>query len=641
MQNANRIHRVIAAAAFSALMLAGAGLPRTGEAADFGITLPKVKRIDIVGNESFSSKTLKKRMHTGEAHFYKIFRQPEYRRDFLRRDVEALASFYHANGFLEARVKIDTVMTNPKGNWVKIRIGVREGPRTTVRRLAFAGQSLVPEAKLREGLRLVEKAPYTPNLVEVDRYTLFSKFFEHGYLGAKIASEVKTDSAKVSIAWSIAPGDPVAINRIRVEGNRKVKEKYVRRELTFKQGELFGTKKVLESTQNLYDTGYFTSVEIKPESLYLDRRLVDLGVEVRERKLGYIEGGFGVGNIQGNQLTAEWGQRDLFGLGLAFDVKSSYAFQLFPNNQFSVKHIDFRNKFMRHEGQLAFPHVLGTWNTFSLGAFYVRDATVEPIIVKDRALTASLSRRFTRQTSLIGSYSIERVQRFEVEQEQARSRRRALDATFTRDSRDSYFNPSRGMYITGEGVYTGGFLGGQDYLYSFVGAFQRYQKLPTGSIFAYRVRSGYAEAFGRSRATGLPVENRFFAGGGNSVRGYKENALGPFNAELQPLGGRVLLLTNAELRFPLPLLSKFNFGGAVFLDGGNVWNSVDEIALDDFRLAAKRSDTTRKDYMYGTGFGLRYYTPVGPIRVDIGFPLKKPPQVDYDYWVHISLGQIF
>lgn len=632
---------MIAAAALSALILAGAVFPRASAAADFGITLPKVKRIDIVGNKSFPAKVLKKHMRTGEAHFYKIFRQPEYRRDFLRRDVEALASFYHANGFLEARVKIDTVMMNPQGSWVKIRIGVKEGPRTTVRKLAFAGQSLIPEAKLREGLRLVEGAPYTPSLVEVDRYALFNKFFERGYLGATITAEVKTDSTRVSIAWSITPREPVAINRVRVEGNRKVKEKYVRRELTFKRGELFGTKKVLDSTQNLYDTGYFTSVEIKPESLYVDRRVVDLGVQVRERRMGYIEGGFGVGNVQGNQITAEWGQRDLFGLGLAFDAKSSYAFQLFPNNQFSVKKIDFRSKFMRHQGQLDFPHILGTWNTFSLGAFYVRDATVAPIIVKDRALTVSLFRRFTRQTSLIGSYSIERVQRFEVEEERLRSRRRALDALFTRDSRDSYFNPLRGMYITGEGVYTGGFLGGQDYLYSFVGAVQRYAKLPTGSVFAYRVRGGYADTFGRSRATGLPVENRFFAGGGNSVRGFKENSLGPLNSELQPLGGRVLLLTNVELRFPLPLLSKLNFGGALFLDGGNVWNSVGEIGGREFRLAAKTKDTTRKDYMYGTGFGVRYYTPVGPIRIDVGFPLKRPPQVDYDYWVHISLGQIF
>ena len=102
-----------------------------------------------------------------------------------------------------------------------------------------------------------------------------------------------------------------------------------------------------------------------------------------------------------------------------------------------------------------------------------------------------------------------------------------------------------------------------------------------------------------------------------------------------------MLLTNAELRFPIPHLARYNFGAAVFLDGGNVWNSVEEIRLGDFKITADERDVSREDYMYGAGFGVRYYTPVGPLRLDIGFPLKKTADIDYDYRIHISLGQIF
>ena len=102
-----------------------------------------------------------------------------------------------------------------------------------------------------------------------------------------------------------------------------------------------------------------------------------------------------------------------------------------------------------------------------------------------------------------------------------------------------------------------------------------------------------------------------------------------------------MLLTNAELRLPIPYLSRYNFGAALFLDGGTVWNSVEEIHVDDFRLTADEKYVSREDYMYSVGFGIRYYTPVGPLRLDVGFPLKRTADMDYEYRVHISLGQIF
>jgi translocation and assembly module TamA len=453
---------------------------------------------------------------------------------------------------------------------------------------------------------------------------------------------VHTDSTKVDIDWTITPGDALRVRNTRVSGARTVREDLVRRELTFKRGEIFGTKKVLESTQNLYDTGYFNSVEIKPDSINPAVRTVDLDVRVRERKMGYVETGVGVGNVYGNSLTGEWGQRNIFGTGKIFSLKSSYSFQLFPDNRFSLSNIDFRSKYMRHEGDLTFPHVVGTWNTFALGAFYERDATVEPIIIEDLGFTTTLSRRFSRQTSLLFGYSLERINRFEVTNEPPHSRSSSLDATFSRDTRDFYFNPQRGTYITGEGRFAGGILGGTEDYYSLTGSVRRYLRLGGGSVFAYRLQGGYADAFGESLENGgLPIENRFFAGGGNSVRGFKENSLGPLDTSLQPAGGRILLLTNAEIRFPIPYLARFNFGAALFLDGGGVWNSIDEIHPKDFRFSAPESEVTREDFMYGAGFGFRYYTPVGPLRFDVGYPLKRTTDMDYGYRVHISLGQIF
>jgi len=623
------------------ISLAVVSCSSASHASDFGVELPTVKKIEILGNRSFDDGTLKKRMSTKETRFYHILRKPKYRRDFLRRDVETIRSFYHRNGFFGARINIEFVEKDEKSNSVRIRLMVVEGPQTVVKNLTFSGQNLIPERDLRKELKLIEGSPYNPNLLETDRYTLFSKFFERGFLGASIVYDVRIDSTDVDLSWQMTTGKAVRIDEVKIAGSRTVDERLIRRELTFKRGEFFNLKKVRESKQNLYDTGYFTSVEIEPQDLDVQRSVVNLLIQMRERKMGYMEVGMGSGNVHGNRVFAEYGKRNVLRRGYALNLKTAHAFSLFPENEYSLSMMDFRSKFLRHEGEFRFPHIFSTWNTFALGAFYERDATIEPAIVKALSFTATVSRRFTRQTSLLMGYAFERVRREGVVEEKEESRRRSLNFTYTRDKRDFYFNPQRGFYVNAEGRYSGGLLGGEDHFYTVVTSVQRYSKISKNTVLAYRVRAGYGNAFGDSKDTGLPIESRFFAGGGNSVRGYRENSLGPQREGAEAIGGRVLLLTNVELRFPFPYLSKYNFGGAVFLDGGNVWRSVQEIKMSYFKLASGVDDTSLLDYRYGTGFGLRYYTPLGPIRLDIGFPLKKTRDVDHDYWIHISLGQIF
>ncbi|GEM_PF-5869858 len=607
---------------------------------DFGLNLPAVKKIEILGNRSFNDGELKKRMQTREMRFYHVIRKPRFRMDFLLRDIEALKSFYKRNGFFDIQINVTSVIRDEKSNSVVIRLMVNEGSQTVIRNLGFSGQAMIDEKALRKGLQLTEGKPYTPQLIDVDRYTLFRKFFEKGYLKANIVYNIHVDSSAVDLSWNILTGSPVELDSIQIGGNEIVSKKLIKRELTFSTGEIFDLDKVLQSKQNLYDTGYFNSVEIEPRALDVRDRMVNLFIHVRERKMGYLETGFGVGNVNGNRVFADWGQRNLFGRGYALHLKTTHAFRLFQENEYRLSKMDFKSNYIRNEGELIFPHVLSTWNTFTLGAFYERDATVQPAIVRVINISASVSRRFSRHTSLLWGYALERIQRQYVYDDREKSRRRSIDLRYTRDTRDYYFNPSWGKYISAEARYTGGFLGGEDNYYSLVGSFRSYKRVIRGSILAYRLRGGYGDVFGDSEEMGLPIETRFFAGGGNSVRGYKENSLGPVNDQGEFVGGRVLLLANVEYRFPIPYLSKYNFGGAVFVDGGNVWRSVEEIELRHFDPSSG-DDTSAQDFKFGVGFGLRFYTPVGPIRLDFGFPMKKTPDIDYDYLIHISLGQMF
>jgi len=191
----------------------------------------------------------------------------------------------------------------------------------------------------------------------------------------------------------------------------------------------------------------------------------------------------------------------------------------------------------------------------------------------------------------------------------------------------------------------GGILGGDNDFYTLSSSAQWYWPVFSGEVFAVRVRAGYADYFGGSSE--VPIEDRFFAGGGNSVRGYDNNSLGPTTVlnqetgDFAPAGGQVLLITNAELRFPIPLLSRINITGAAFFDGGNVWENARAIHMTDFELVKSKSDVDVTDYRYGTGIGIRYNTPVGAIRLDYGIPLKVDETTSDKGQFHLSLGQIF
>jgi outer membrane protein insertion porin family len=626
-----------AAVLFLAVVLCG---QVSADETDFGLELPVVKSIVILGNRSFDDGELKKRMRTKEKKLWHIFSKPKYRRDFLRRDIEAIRSFYVKHGYFSATVDLDSVEKDDNKNTVKIRILVNEGPQTTVSKLSFSPQDLVSENDLRKGLQLTEGKAFNENIVLIDRFTLFSKFFEHGYLGSTVVPAATVDSTSVDIAWQIDPKIPVKIDSIRVTGNSKVKEAFVRRELIVEKGQYFKLSKAVESKQNLYNTGYFNSVEIDPYGLDLENGDVNLDVQVRERKMGYIEAGFGVGNVHANRIFGEWGQRNLFRRGYALNLRAEFGYRLFRENRYSKANWDPTKQFELYEGALIFPHVLGTWNTFATSANYTYDATVPPAIVRQTRLSLTLSRKFTRQSTMYFSYSFENIKREQVEDERENSRRRALDLSFRKDTRDFYFNPTRGTYMTLTTRFAGGFLGGDDNYYSLVPTLQEYRKVTKRSVFAYRLRFGFVEPFGATTASGVPIEARFFTGGSNSVRGYRENDVGPLGNYGEPIGGNVLLLGNAEWRYPLPWLGQYNFGGVFFLDAGNVWSDIDDISGSQFKPFVEPEDVDVLDFKYSIGFGVRYYTPVGPIRLDVGYPIKLYENQE-SYRIHISLGQIF
>ncbi|HEU4364705.1 MAG TPA: BamA/TamA family outer membrane protein, partial [Candidatus Krumholzibacteria bacterium] len=578
-----------------------------------------------------------------EPSMFSIFGRPRLDRAQIERDVAQLEAYYHSIGFPEARVRLDRVEYVENDRFANVYILVEEGKATRVERVSFAGELLMPEAELRKDLLLKPGAPYNPSLLATDVYRIKGKYFDRGYLGVAVADSARIESNRVHIRFYVEPGLQLNVGAISIEGNRLVRRSVIEKEIELKPGEVCRFNRVLKTQRNLFETGLFTVVDVLPENIDPIERTVDIRIRVRERRQSWIEAGFGVGNLLGSRVFAEWGTRNLAGTGRTLRFKAQYAFDLFEGDEFDVDRIDLTNTFYRYDVVFQQRRFLGIKLGIGLNGYIEHDETVPGLDVRTVGYALGTAHDFGRHSEVLSGLSFEEITRRQVGLPEVKSRSHSFGMSVSRDLRDFLLDPHRGEYRVLTGEIAGGVLGGDNDYYKFSGNYQRYRSTGGRSVFAWRARVGYGNAYGRSDA--VPVEGRYYVGGANSVRGYDEASLGPRETDaegnLRFLGGEFLLLANVEVRFPLPLLARWNFTGAAFVDGGNVWNDVSEVSLSDFDLSSDPGETELDDFRYGYGAGIRYNTPVGPIRLDYGFALKPDDYNDKNGRLYFSLGQIF
>ncbi len=602
-----------------------------------------LSRIFITGNEHVPDGELRARMRTREPSMFSIFSRPKLNLGQVERDVVQLEAYYHSMGFPEARVRLDRVEYVENNRFANVHIVIEEGEATRVASVSFAGDLLMETAVLRQGLLLEPGAPYNPSLLATDIYRIKGKYFDHGYLGVGVSDSVRIDNHRVHILFSIQPGTQLRVGGITIEGNRLVRRGVIEKEIELKPGDVCRFNRVLKTQRNLFETGLFTVVDVVPENIDPIDRTVDIRIRVRERKGSWIEAGFGVGNLLGSRVFSEWGTRNLAGTGKTLRVKAQYAFDLFEGNKFDIDKFDLTNTFHRYDIVFQQRRFLGIRLGIGLNGFVERDATVPDLEVRRIGYSIGFTHDFGRNSEVLSSLSFEEITRKPSGLPEEKSRSHSYGLAVSRDTRDFLLDPHRGEYRVLSGEIAGGILGGDNDFYKFTGGYQRYRSLGGKRVLAWRGRAGYARAYGRSDA--VPVESRYFLGGANSVRGYDEASLGPRFRDgagnQRVAGGEILLLANLEARFPLPLISRWNFSGAVFLDAGNVWADVSDVSASDFALSSDRNETGSDDFRYGLGAGIRYNTPVGPIRVDYGYPLKPDLFTDTGGTWYFSLGQMF
>ena len=611
-------------------------VPERGAAYD-PIRIPStpIRRTTIEGNRALDDNQVRGMMERTRGSW---FRPGRYRSKWLDKDLQDVVRHYGTLGYLDARIAEKAVTWTGDRRAVDIRVVIDEGIETVLDTILFDGLPPLSRDELTRRLLLKEGKPYNRELVNLDRIRVYGYLAEKGYAGAEVDTDERIDGKSATITFEVRAGPRMKIGPIRVAGTKETKERFVARELTFHEGDWFNRQKLFESRDRVYRTGLYYNVAMQREPT-VDGNVVPLRIDVRERKVRWFEFGGGFGTEDLFRFSVDWSNKNWMRTGRRIGAEAVYSDLLAdrPYEQryelFLIEPWMFRT---RTVGLWKISHARQNIENFVIeGEEDEADQVVERYRLIQTATSFSLSREISEIFKWWLTYSVEWAKAREpsepIEVELLRPDiTRSLGFTLERDARDHLLDPSRGTRIHTNLEFAGNFLGGDAEFLKWVAGGSAYQNLGGRFVLAERLKVGGLRPIAGDDA--VPDHKLFRIGGSNTVRGYREESIGP---------AKNLLLASAEIRFPL----FWRFGGVLFVDGGNTWERIDQITASGFQFRKDPEETNRNDFRYGVGAGIRLFTPVGPLRIDYARKTKRllddTGEPESESVIHFNIGQAF
>lgn len=565
-------------------------------------------RVDIRGNRAVSTSDLRQAMTTRPRPWYTPWRErPPFDAFALRTDVERLIRLYRARGYFHATVTAD-VVPPAAGDVAAVVVDVREGPpaRTATVDVAINGDA-VPFGTL----PLARGDVFTEARYQEAEAALRTAWREHGFARVVVtrAARIDTDTDVATVTYTVDSGPPCVFGDVTVVGSERVGERVILRELAFHPEQPFRESRIERTRRNLLGLSLFRTVRI--DEIPGDDPRVDLRIEVRDAPPRDIRLGIGYATDEGVGGLASWRHFDFLGGArqLGFNVRVSQILRSaqadFLQPRFPT--LDTRVRLLAsasRENEAAFdveryrglPRLEWRPDESRLSAYTFYRVESDHLVRVNAGVAAALPGSAPANALLSGP---------------------GFGASWI--ATDDFANPSRGWEMTGSVEPVGTIFGGDVSFIRLITEGRAYLPLPARFVGAARVRLGTAEPLDGTPE--IPLYERFYAGGVNSVRGYGRWRIGPLVND-RPLGGRSLVEASVELRRHItgPL------SGLVFVDAG-------QVSLESFRFPV---GTMR----YGTGFGVRFDSPVGPIGADLGFPIT-PPAGDQRWQISLSVARTF
>ncbi len=620
----------------------------------------KVDRISFHGNYAVSENDLSGQLVVKPSH---IWTHGSLSQKLLKQSAGNIESLYRDRGYEEVKV---TSRTSEHDNKIDVDFDIAEGPQTLVQDVKISGNDHVPSGELAapKGFQLKAGEPFSPRKLAEDRNRISATYLDRGYLTVDVKATVAKnpgDAQHVNVAYEIAEHQPVRVSEIVYLGQDHTREPLIVKSANLHSEIPMQRQKLLEAESHLYDLSIFDWSSVGPRKPITDQTDEMALVKVHEAKRNELTYGFGFeishrgGNIPTGTVALPGGGGEI-GLG-GNQIAPSQSTFASPRGL-----IEFTRRNMRGLAETASasillsrldqkalttyaqPHFIGSqWQ--SLTSFSLERNSENPLF------TAALGDLSFQVERVISPRTNTRLQlRYDfnktdlshllvsdlVLDEDRRVRLSTVSATLIRDTRDKPLDAHRGVFSTLDLSLTPTAFGSSANFAKLFGQYAFYKPVHS-MVFANSIRLGLASPFAGSF---VPTSQLFFTGGGTTLRSFPIDEAGPqrlvpFCNVLQnqtgcvnvtvPVGGRQLFILNSELRFPLHVNK--SLGGVVFYDGGNVYSAINIRNFVD-------------NYTNTIGIGLRYATPIGPVRIDLGRNLNPVPGINPTQY-YITIGQAF
>lgn len=570
----------------------------------------RIRDITIIGNKAYTDDELLGVFQLG-AHDTLAFLSgsSKYSKQKLAGDLESLRSYYMDRGYINFSIDSTQVSITPDKKDVYVTVNITEGNKFTVKDVALSGDLIVPEEELRKLIAITPGETFSRKLVTESSNKINERLGEEGYAFANVNAvpDVDKDTKTVSLTFFIDPNNRVYVRRINFSGNLKTQDVVLRREMRQMEGAWISTSKLNRSRIRLQKTGFFDDVNIETPPVPGKSDQVDVNVSVVERPSGSITASMGYGQGQGLILAASINQNNFFGTGKRVsaevnnsDVNRIYSFS-FTNPYYTIDGVSrgfrlFSRKTTAAAANIAdyTADVYGGSVNYGFPLSEYNFARLELGFDNTYLKLSSATPQQYREYAEANGYSYDAPK---------------ITAGWSHDTRNKAFFADTGTYISLSGEVA--VPGGSVTYYKASYKHQWYIPLLKNWTLLFDGELAYGDGYGDTPL--LPFFENYYAGGGQSVRGFRDNSLGPKDpATGGALGGNRKATGTAELIFPLPFAeSGRSFRVSSFVDVGNVFGEGEDLTLGALRAAY--------------GVSAIWLTPVGALRFSWAWPLHSQP----------------